>query len=118
MDPVAFDLMLSGEMGSLVRWARSHRCPCLDEGGGASQECLVCLGKGIDPALRLLAVRNVEDGSHVPDEVAPLGPPRKPLVEHPPVLAVVAPQAIFHFEGSSWMARPTRASSAPTRCWV
>lgn len=47
MDPVAFDLMLSGEMGSRVRWARSHRCPCLDEGGGARQDCPVCLGKGI-----------------------------------------------------------------------
>ncbi|HWQ07945.1 MAG TPA: hypothetical protein VN436_02520, partial [Holophaga sp.] len=47
MDPVAFDLMLSGDLGSLVRWARSHRCPCLDEGGGASQDCLVCLGKGV-----------------------------------------------------------------------
>jgi hypothetical protein len=47
MDPMAFDLLLSGDLGSLVRWSRAHRCPCTEDQGGASQTCPVCIGLGV-----------------------------------------------------------------------
>ena len=47
MDPSAFDLLLSGDLGTRVRWARSHKCPCVEPQGGASQTCTVCDGLGV-----------------------------------------------------------------------
>jgi hypothetical protein len=46
MDPAAFDLLLSGDLGTRVCWEQSHKCPCVEFQGGASQECPVCDGLG------------------------------------------------------------------------
>lgn len=43
----AFNSLLSGRrLGTTVKWARAHRCPCAAVDGEADSKCAVCLGKG------------------------------------------------------------------------
>lgn len=43
----SFNSLLSGHrLGTELKWARSHRCPCSAIDGETDAKCAVCLGKG------------------------------------------------------------------------
>lgn len=46
MDGADFEDLLTGDLGSTLRWQPSMPCPCTSEIGAADQGCLVCSGRG------------------------------------------------------------------------
>lgn len=43
----SFNSLLGGRrLGTMLKWARSHRCPCASSEGEADRACQICLGRG------------------------------------------------------------------------
>lgn len=47
MDASAFDDILTSDLGTLVQWSASHRCPCAQSDGGVDSACPLCHGEAV-----------------------------------------------------------------------